>query len=135
MARFAIVSGGFVANIAEASAEFAQSQGWVAAPDSVSIGWLYDGVTFTEPESTPIPVPQSVTMRQARLALLGAGMLDSVGAALAAITDPAMRQAAEIEWEYAAEVERNAGLVQMLGPALGLTEAQLDALFIAAGGL
>lgn len=80
-------------------------------------------------------VPQQVTMRQARLALLGAGLLDDVGAAIAAIPDPVQRKAAQIEWEYAAIVERNSPLIQQLAPALGMTEAQMDELFATAAGL
>lgn len=81
------------------------------------------------------PVPQSVTMRQARLALLGIGLLDDVDAAIAAIPDPVQRKAAEIEWEYAATVERGSPLIAQLGPALGLNDEQLDALFAQAATL
>jgi hypothetical protein len=69
-------------------------------------------------------------MRQARLALLGAGMLSTVDEAVAGMTE-----AARIEWEYAATVERNSQLVVALSPLLGLTEAQLDGLFIQAATL
>lgn len=76
-------------------------------------------------------VPDVVTMRQARIALHRAGLLARVNAALAALPEPA-RTEAQIEWEYAAEVQRHYGLVKSLGPALGLTDADLDALFSAA---
>lgn len=79
-------------------------------------------------------VPISVTMRQARLALLGAGLLASVDSAIAAMPSP-QKEAAQIEWEYSAEVHRNKALVQSLGPALGLTDAQIDTLFINASKL
>jgi hypothetical protein len=74
-------------------------------------------------------------MRQARLALLGAGLLDDVDAAIAAIPDPVQRKAAQIEWEYAAVVERNSLLIQQLAPALGMSAEQMDQLFITAAGL
>lgn len=75
----------------------------------------------------PIVVtPTSVTMRQARLALLSAGKLAQVNAAIAAIPDATQRAAAEIEWEYAQTVDRGSPFVQMLGTALAL---DLDALF------
>lgn len=80
-------------------------------------------------------IPQSVTMRQARLALLGAGHLAGVDAAIAAITDDMQRQAAQIEWEYAQTVDRNAPFTQTLALALGLSDADLDALFTAAAAL
>jgi hypothetical protein len=83
---------------------------------------------YVAPPSPPPVIPTSVTMRQARLALLGAGLLDQVNAA---ITDPA----AQIEWEYATTVERNSPLVQNLSIGLGLTEEQLDSLFTTASTL
>ena len=79
-------------------------------------------------------VPSSVTMRQARLALLGAGLLASVDAAIDSLPSP-QKEAARIEWEYATEVQRSSGLVPMMVVALGLDDAALDALFIEAEGL
>lgn len=79
-------------------------------------------------------IPRSVTMRQARLALLGAGKLAAVDAAIDAMGEPT-KTAARIELEYAGEVQRHNGFVAALGPALGLTDAQIDALFVAAAGL
>lgn len=82
----------------------------------------------------PDAIPQSVTMRQARLALLQAGLLDDVAAAIAALPSP-QKEAAAIEWEYSQTVERNRPFVLTLGPALGLTSAELDALFVQAATL
>ena len=84
------------------------------------------------PVYTPPPskVPTSLSMRQARLALLGAGLLDTVQAGVAT-----MPQAAQIEWEFAATVDRSSPLVAALSGALGLDDAALDVLFIAAAGL
>ena len=79
-------------------------------------------------------VPKVVTMRQARLALLGAGLLPGVTAAINAMDSP-QKEGAQIEWEYSQTVERNRGFVLLLGAALGLTELQLDNLFVAAGAL
>jgi hypothetical protein len=81
------------------------------------------------------PVPQMVTMRQGRLALLGAGLLDQVDAALAAIPDATQRRAAQIEWEYAQTIDRPSAWVANLSAALSLTDEQLDALFVAAAAL
>jgi hypothetical protein len=80
-------------------------------------------------------VPQSVSMAQARKALLGAGLLGAVDAAIAAIAEEATRQRAAIDWEYATEVQRDSPLVAALAPAMGLADAQIDALFTAAAGL
>ena len=80
-------------------------------------------------------VPQSVTRRQARQALLLAGLLDQVPAKLAAIPDATQRGMATIEWEDSLEFERHRPLVVSIGAALGLDSAQLDALFVTAAGL
>lgn len=82
----------------------------------------------------PPAVPQEVTMRQARLALLSAGKLDVVSAAIDALPEP-QRSAARITWDYSSAVQRTQPLVLQLAPALGLDDAQLDALFIQAAVL
>jgi hypothetical protein len=79
-------------------------------------------------------VPQAVTMRQARLALHGAGLLPLVDAAIDSMPEP-VRSAARIEWEYSQEVQRHRGFVAQLGAALGLDDAALDGLFVAAAQL
>ena len=90
--------------------------------------------TYVPPEPAPPYVPASVTMRQARLALLGAGLLASVDAAIDSLPS-LQKEAARIEWEYATEVQRSSGLVPMMVAALGLDDAALDALFIEAAAL
>ena len=70
------------------------------------------------------PVPQQVTMRQARLALLSAGLLDDVEMVIAA----AGREA-QLEWEYAAVVERSNPAVAIVQQQQALTDAQIDDLF------
>ena len=100
--------------------------------DGVQVGDTYNRETQTFiPKPVPKIVPQSVTMRQARLALLGAGLLSQVDAAIDSLDEP-MKTAAKIEWDYSSSVERNRQLVNVLGPLLGLSEEQLDDLFIAA---
>lgn len=79
-------------------------------------------------------VPTSVTMRQGRLALLAAGKLAMVDAAIATLPEP-QKSAALIEWNYSNELQRNNAFVATLGGALGLTDAQVDQLFIAAAQL
>lgn len=133
--RYAIVSQGVVANVVVATPEVATRNGWIAAPDNVGPGWLYDGSVFSAPPPAPVPVPQSVTMRQARLALLGAGLLSQVEPAIAAIPDAAKRDAAQITWEYSTEVQRGNVFIATLGQMLGLTDAQIDDLFRVAATL
>ncbi len=83
----------------------------------------------------PAPIPVSVTMRQARLALLDDGLLDSVATALAAIPDPVQRKVAQIEWEFSPTVSRGARWWADLSVALGMGEAELDAFFAKAATL
>ena len=78
----------------------------------------------------PPPIPSIVSMRQARLALLQNGLLDDVNTAIAAGT-----KADQIEWEYAAEVNRLSPLVANMKTALNLTDADLDGLFTLASTL
>lgn len=79
----------------------------------------------------PAPVPEFVTQRQARRALLAAGMLDLADGLVAAMTGPD-GTAANIDWYYADEIRRDNPLVVQLGAALGLSAGQLDQLFIQA---
>ena len=70
------------------------------------------------------PVPQQVTMRQARLALLGAGLLDDVEVVIAAAG-----RAAQLEWEYASTVDRDSPVIAVVQQQQAMTEAQIDDLF------
>jgi hypothetical protein len=82
----------------------------------------------------PPVIPQAVTMRQARLALLGAGVLATVDAAIASM-EGIEGDAARIEWEYAHEIRRDSPLVTAMSGLLGLDEAALDQLFLTASTL
>lgn len=140
MARYALINAGIVESVADGDAA------WAAAVDadwddvvmladgaSVGRGHTYSGGEFAPPV-VPTVVPQAVTMRQARLALLGAGLLSSVDAAIENMSDPT-RSAARIEWEYSNELQRSNQLLLALGPALGLSPQQIDDLFVAASAL
>ena len=70
------------------------------------------------------PVPQQVTMRQARLALLSAGLLDDVEMVITAAG-----RAAQLEWEYAAVLDRSNPAVAIVQQQKALTDAQIDDLF------
>ena len=86
---------------------------------------------YVEPEPLPPITPSVVTMRQARLALLQAGVLPLVESAIASMESPA----AQIEWDYSQEVNREQPLVKQLAEALNLTSDQLDNLFLEASKL
>jgi len=76
-------------------------------------------------------LPKVITMRQARLALLNAGLLATVSDAISAGTDEALK----IEWDYATEVKRDWASLEAIATSLGMTSEQLDELFIAGSKL
>lgn len=77
------------------------------------------------------PVPSSVTMRQARIALLNAGLLSQVDAAIESLPEP-QKSRVRIEWEYSNTVERNGTIIPSLAHAMGLDDEQIDGLFVEA---
>ena len=95
-----------------------------------------DAVAPELPEyvAPPQEGPQTVSMRQARLALLNAGLLTVVTDAIAAMPEP-QKTAASIEWEYSNALQRSNPFVTQLGAALGLDDAAIDALFVEAAKL
>ena len=112
--------------------------GWVRAdaPPMLDVGqcaiFAGDGWVVADEEPPEIVwVPAEVTMRQAQRALLDAGLLDAVEAAINALPEPP-RRAAKIDWEMSSTLRRDSQFVQLLAPALGMTSTQLDALFVAA---
>lgn len=88
-------------------------------------GYTYDGTAWVAP---PVYVPQSVTRFQGKAALLAQGLLDDVEAAVAASNDAYL----QLAWADAISFERQSQMVASVASALGLTQAQVDDLFIAA---
>lgn len=90
---------------------------------------------YPAPEPPPeVIIPQRITARQAQLALLEAGHLAAVEAVIESF--PAeIRARVRVEWGRATHVERGSQVTQMVATALGLTSAQVDALFVAAAAL
>jgi len=81
------------------------------------------------------PVPQSVSMAQARLALLETGKLADVETVLNALEGDAKTKAL-IEWEFQTVVHRDRDLVlNVLGVGLGMIDSEIDDLFILAASL
>jgi hypothetical protein len=72
------------------------------------------------------PVPTEIQMWQARAILFRSGLLGMVEQAVKAATNPEI----EIAWEYAPNVVRRSAFVSAMASALGLTDDQIDNLFI-----
>lgn len=101
--------------------------------------WVWDWDIEAKPQEQidaefKASVPKAVTMRQARRALLDAGKLAAVTAAINSLPSPA-REKAQIDWEYSSVVERHWPLIAALMSALQMTEHDIDLLFIEASKL
>lgn len=83
---------------------------------------------YVEPEVIKY-VPSSITMRQARLYLYSVDKLEEVEAMVET------RKDWQIEWEYTSEVERSSLLISTIKDKLGLSDIEVDDMFIAASKL
>ncbi|MGB4498879.1 MAG: hypothetical protein WBI40_09275 [Methylococcaceae bacterium] len=66
----------------------------------------------------------SISMRQARLQLLTMNLLDDVNAQISTLS-----QSAQVEWEYATEVQRDNPLVAQLQSSLAMTDNDMNQFF------
>jgi hypothetical protein len=87
------------------------------------IGDYYENGVVTK-KIIESPVITVISMRQARLQLLAMDLLDAVNTQIST-----MSQAAQIEWEYATEVQRSNPLVSALQTALSMTDSDMDLFF------
>ena len=72
----------------------------------------------------------SITPRQLRLALVLSGVdIANIDAAISVLPEPT-QTLTRIEWEYAIDFERSNPMVAALGAALGLTNEQIDAIWV-----
>jgi hypothetical protein len=99
-------------------AEWAALLEWADAPGNAIAGYV-------EP---PPSVPRIVSRAQGRIALLRAGLLGAAETAIAASVDAEL----QIWWADAQEFRRDSPRIAAVGTALGLTPAQIDALFVSA---
>lgn len=87
-------------------------------------------IAAREAAAAAVTVPASITPRQCRLVLYGQGLLDQVETMIKAQPRPV-----QLAWEYASEFKRDDQLLEQLAKGLGLSDAQLDAFFVAAATL
>ena len=86
---------------------------------------------YVAPPAPPVvvPVPKSVTRRQARQALVLAGKFDLVQPAIDAIPNALQRKLMQIEWDDSQDFARNRPSLIAIGQAIGLTPSEVDDLF------
>ena len=102
--------------------------------DQAFIDAHYPGAELL-PEPAPVQtsgVPQSVSRAQGKLALIGAGLWPAAIAFVEGITDPAQKAYAEVALNDTQEWRRDSPFLASAAAALGLSEGQLDTLFITA---
>jgi hypothetical protein len=95
-------------------------------------GEQINGVWYQRWTTVPVPVvvPAEVSPIKARRALRVVGLLPVVEAALAQAGEEAQET-----WEYAVTIPRDEPMLNAIAEQLGMTSAQLDALFILAASL
>lgn len=122
---------------------------WVKFPvpeDALEEGkfWKLNGDSWVQddPRVEPVKVPTSVTPRQARLALALTPSSDEnfphalayIEYAFTQLEEPS-KTLAKISWEYAVTIERSDPLIGQIKTVIGLTDEDLDDLFIQASTL
>lgn len=135
MMRYAIKEAdGTISNVvmADTAEDITLPTGVVAlsADPQVKPGWTHDGVSFVAPPAGPPVVPKTISKLQLVRALRSAGHWGNVKATLAQ-ADATTQE----DWEYAFKINRSDPVVASFAAALGLTEDNLDDIFIDGAGL
>ena len=92
-----------------------------------------DGAWEVETAQPPAqPVPQQVTRAQGKVVLIQMGLWPQVVAFVDAIEDPMQKAIAEVAVYETLHWQRNSPFLNQAADALGITQEQMDALFIAA---
>jgi hypothetical protein len=81
------------------------------------------------PKPEPVSLPVAVSMRSLRLALIDAGLYQSVVAAINGIPDATERLKAQIWWTTSMTVRRDNSYVAAIGSAVGKTTDEIDQIF------
>lgn len=94
--------------------------------------WIAAGNTLEAYVEVP-PPPPPITRRQLRLTLVRNGIsLSTVEAAIEGMPEGLEKAEAQIEWADASTFERSHPTLLLIASALGLTEAQIDAMWLEA---
>ncbi len=105
--------------------------------DQAFIDAHYPGAELLPEPATvqTLAVPQSVSRAQGKLALIQAGLWPAAMTFVEGIADPAQKAYAEVALNDTQEWRRDSPFLASAAAALGLSEEQLDTLFITAKGV
>lgn len=103
----------------------------LGADPVVTLQALCDGTPLPAP---PDRVPREIANWRAKAVLKSMGLLVTVENALATMLEPT-KSTVMLAWNGAAKIARNSTTLAALAPALGLSDSQLDQLFITAAKL
>jgi len=93
--------------------------------------WIDEGNTPLPYIPPPTPIPQQVPMWAVRTVLQNDGLFDQAQALINETSDNALKNV----WEYGNFADRDSRAISVLAIELGLTEAQVDQMFIDANNL
>jgi hypothetical protein len=93
--------------------------------------WIDEGNTPNPYVPPPPAIPQQVPMWAVRTVLQNDGLFDQAQALINETSDNALKNV----WEYGNFADRNSRAISVLAIELGLTEAQVDQMFIDANNL
>lgn len=102
---------------------------YVEVPSFVASGWRLVNGEWVEPEiQESNQVPTFLSSYQAKLALFNAGLLDSVQSL---IDHPDTPTNVKLAWQEGLSFRRDNPMIAMIATQMGLTESDVDDLFIA----
>lgn len=124
--KFAIIENGIVTNVILTSQEFVDENNISGVfSDTAGIGDTYANGVFTKPNAEESFEFVPVRPMYMRLALMEAGILETIESAIAQPGNEVSR----IAFEYALEFNRNDPLIQGFSQALGLSSEIVDNIF------
>lgn len=94
-------------------------------------GLSYETIEFEIDTTVYVDIPQEVQLWRVRVILKLGGLESAIETALNSLSEPTKTGALYI-WNYGTTVERSSQTVQLLQNVLGLTDAQVDDIFIQA---
>lgn len=121
--------------------QYAQALAGMQVGKIVSINGGFALVDPPEPEEPPVPEPEPdgpptvVTRAQGKAALIQAGLWADVLAYVDAIADPTEQALARVALDDTTEWRRDSPFLATAAAALGLSDEDLDGLFVAAAAI